>query len=428
MRIPFSYPDVPPVEVPDANLTAILSPREVDPPRPIEALVEDALDHPIASEPLERLVSPSTRILILVDDITRQTPAAAILPKVLGRMQSAGVERNHLKILIAAGTHSHMSAEEIEKKLGPDVARNTHVVLHHWKEQDRLREIGIMPDKTPIRVNRMLGEVDVVIGIGQIVPHRVMGFTGGSSIVQPGVSGPEITGHTHWLSALYPGTAIMGHVDNPVRKEVEEIARMAGLRFIVNVVMDGKGRVIHVVAGNPVEAHHRGAELSRAIYAVPLPEIADVVIAESYPADYDLWQAAKGVYAAELAVRKGGAVILVTRCDHGVAEEHPEVEQFGYRRVASVQKMVDQKKVTDLVAAAHLAHVGRVIRDIGFGIMVSDFIPPGVQEHVGFKPARTPDEALQRALARLGKRGAKVVVLRHGGDVLPERPRPHKTR
>jgi lactate racemase len=421
MRIPFSYSDVPPIEIPDANFAGVLTPREVEAPRPLHELVEEALDHPIASEPLEQLVSPSTRVLILTDDITRQTPAAQILPVILRRMCSADVGQNRVKILIAAGTHAHMTQAETRKKLGAEIARNTSVTLHHWKEQERLREIGAMPDGTPIRVNRMLGEADLVIGIGQIVPHRVMGFTGGSSIVQPGVSGPEITGHTHWLSALYPGTAIMGRVNNPVRKEVEEIARMAGLRFIVNVVMDGKGRVIHVVAGHPVDAHHRGAELSREIYAAPQAEVADVVVAESYPADYDLWQAAKGVYGAELAVRQGGAVILVTPCRHGVSNEHPEVEQIGYRHVSEVQKMVDKKKITDLVAAAHLAHVGRVIRDVARGIMVSDHIPPEVQKRVGFKPAPTPDEALKMAFAIAGKRQARVVVLRHGGDVLPRR-------
>ncbi|MGH9432762.1 MAG: lactate racemase domain-containing protein, partial [Terriglobia bacterium] len=292
------------------------------------------------------------------------------------------------------------------------------VTLHHWRDEQHLLQIGTVGGGVPVRVNRMLAEADVIIGIGQIVPHRVMGFTGGASIVQPGVSGPEVTGHTHWLSAIYTGLEIMGVADNPVRLEVEGIARMAGLRFIVNVVMDGQHRVNHVVAGDAKAAHREGAKFSRSIFGVAQEGPADIVIAESFPADYDLWQAAKGIYAAEHSVRKGGVVILVTPCGHGVSDEHPEVERFGYRPVEEVKKMVESKHMTDLVAAAHLAHNGRVIRDMATGVMVSPGIRPEVQEHLGFRHAATPKAALDVAFDIAG-RSAQVAVLLQGGHILP---------
>jgi nickel-dependent lactate racemase len=418
MRVVFSYPDVPPLEIPDSNLLAVLVPREADHPRPLAELVEEALDQPIGAERLEKLVSASAQILLLVDDITRQTPAAGVLPSVFRRLLASGARRENIRILIAAGTHSPMTPAELEKKLGAETLQRDSVFLHYWKDENHLRRIGAADDGTPIKVNRMLGEADLVIGIGQIVPHRVMGFTGGSSIVQPGVSGPEITGHTHWLSALYPGAEIIGFADNPVRREVEQIARLAGLRYIVNVVMDRHERVTHVVAGDPVKAHHLGAEHSRSIYGVPQPKFADIVIAESYPADYDLWQAAKGIYASELGVKQGGVVILVTPCFHGVSTEHEEVEKLGYRPVEEVKALVAEKRITDLIAAAHLAHVGRVIRDRARGLMVSKHIPQEIQRHIGFEPAKTPQEALERAFALVG-RDAQVAVLKQGGHILP---------
>lgn len=418
MRIEFAQPEFPPVEIPDASLLAALAPREIEQPPQLASLLENALDHPTGAAPLESLVSPSARVLLLVDDITRQTPAASLLPAILRRIERAGVAKASVKILIAAGTHAHMNQAELEKKLGTEILTQYAVFLHHWRERDHLRQIGTLDDGTPVKVNRMLGEADVVIGVGHIVPHRVMGYTGGASIVQPGVSGPEVTGHTHWLSALYPGAEIIGFADNPVRKEVEQIALLAGLEYIVNVVMDRNERVIHVVAGDPVAAHHKGAALSRAIFGVPQPDYADIVIAESYPADYDLWQAAKGVYAAELSVKQGGVVILVTQCSHGVSIEHPEVEQIGYPGVEAVKAMVAEKKISDLVAAAHLAHVGRVIRDRARAIMVSKGIPRDVQRKIGFEPAASPQEALELAFGMAG-RNARVVALQQGGHVLP---------
>ncbi len=418
MQISFTYPDVPAVEIPDSNLLAVLQPARVEPSQSVEQLVQEALDHPVGTQTLERQLSSGSRILILVDDITRQTPAARLLPEILRRVELAGCPRHNLRILVAAGTHARMSREEVTKKLGEQTPARYEVHLHHWREEDKLQEIGTAPDGTPIRVNRMLSEADFIIGVGMIVPHRVMGFTGGSTIVQPGVSGPQITGYTHWQSALFAGHEILGIADNPVRREVEQIARLAGLRFIVNVVMDAEERVLHVIAGDPVAAHRQGAEHSRRIYGVPQPRLADIVIAESFPADYDLWQAAKGIYSSELAVAEGGVVILVTPCPHGVSDEHPEVEALGYHGLEAVKKMVEEKAVTDLVAAAHLVHVGRVIRDRARGVMVSPGIAPPVQRHLGFEHASTPQKALERAFELAG-RSAGVVVLRHGGDVLP---------
>jgi nickel-dependent lactate racemase len=418
MKIPFSYSEVPPLDVPDENLLAVLMPRTVEPQSPAEILAEEALDHPVGCAPVENGVYPSTRVLVLVDDITRQTPAGEILPSLFKRLAGRRVQKRNVKILIAAGTHARMSQEEIERKLGPHIPHEHTVALHHWKDEKKLEPIGTTGDGTPVRINRLLGEADLVIGIGQIVPHRVMGYTGGSTIVQPGVSGKEITGYTHWLSALYPGREILGVADNPVRAEVERIAAKAGLRFILNVVMDANHRVIHVVAGDPVAAHRRGAELSEKVYGVSQTTPADIVVTESYPADYDLWQAAKGIYSAELAVKRGGVVILVTPCPHGVSAEHPEVEQLGYHGYAEVRNMVESKMIADLVAAAHLVHVGRVIRDKAHGIMVSPGIDPETQGHLGFEPAHTPQQALEMALEITGP-DAKVAVLRHGGDVLP---------
>ncbi len=421
MEIAFSYSDVPPLEVPDSNHVAVLEPRRIEPPKPLADLVEKALDRPTGSPPLEELASPSTRVLFLVDDITRQTPAGGILPSVLRRLEARGVRADKIQILIAAGTHSLMTPQDIERKLGLEIPNKHTVKLHHWKAEDCLREIGATADGTPVRVNRMLGEADLVIGIGQIVPHRVMGYTGGATIVQPGVSGKEVTGYTHWQSALFPGGKILGYAENPVRLEVEQIARLAGLRFIVNVVMDAEHRVIHVVAGDVVAAHRKGAEAARAIWGVAQPALADIVITESYPADYDLWQASKGVYSAELAVREGGVVVLITPCPHGVSAEHPEVEQIGYKGFEEIKAMVERKQITDLVAAAHLVHVGRVIRDRARGIMVSPGIAPATQRRLGFEPARTPQEALGAARAMFGGNPAfgGIAVLRQGGNVLP---------
>src|SRR5579872_482794 len=140
MQIHFSYPNVAPLDVPEGRLLAQLEPRRLEPSKPVNQLVEEALDNAIGSPRVEELVAPNTRVLVLVDDITRQTPAAALLPSLLRRIEARGCPRKNVKILIAAGTHARMTQQELEKKLGAAVLRDYEVHLHHWRALENLRE------------------------------------------------------------------------------------------------------------------------------------------------------------------------------------------------------------------------------------------------------------------------------------------------
>jgi len=142
------------------------------------------------------------------------------------------------------------------------------------------------------------------------------------------------------------------------------------------------------------------------------------VITDSYPADLELWQAAKGIYSSELIVNDGGFVILVTPCPEGVAITHPEIEDIGYKSFTEVKALVDEKRLEELSVAAHLVHVGRVIRERATGILVSPGIPHNIKESIGFVSADTVEEALAYAFREKGK-DATVVAVLNAGELLP---------
>lgn len=417
MKISFSQPVFSSVEVPDSHLMGVFSPAAAQEPPSFLELLEKSLASPIGSPPLRELVPGAGKVLLLVDDITRQTPIALLLPRVLEELRKAGAGPERVRVLVACGTHTPANSEEVEARVGTEVFDTYYVEQHYWKNAEQLENIGETEDGCPVVINRRLRDADLVMGIGSIVPHRVVGFTGGGTIVQPGVCGAETTGWTHWLSAQYPGEEIMGTPDNPVRLKVEAVARKAGLRFIVNAVMDGQQRVAGIYSGDPVQAHRAGCRHSAEIFSVRLPQEADIVMIESEPANYDLWQAAKGIYSADLAVRPGGVIILMATCPFGVSHEHPEVLQFGYRSLREVRQLVDQKQIHDLAAAAHLVHVGGVIRDKAQALMVSPGIPREQQETLGFISAENPTEALDKALDLIP--GGQIAVLLKGGIVYP---------
>jgi nickel-dependent lactate racemase len=418
MRINFPYPKIKPLEIPDQNLLGIFAPSTVEIEKSEDQIIEEALLQPIGSSPLHEIIEWCQDVLILVDDYTRPTPTQMILPRLIRELEQGGIKREGIRFLIASGTHRPMTEEEILKKFGKEIPKQYLILNHHWWDSSQMVYLGETPSGIPIHINRLVEEVDLIIGIGQIVPHRVSGFSGGGNIIQPGICGEETTGKTHWLSAQFEGWEILGRITNPVKKEIERVAEKAGLEWIINTIQDGTGRLVKVVAGDPVHAYREGAAKSREVYLSQLPEEADIVVADSDPYDSELWLAAKGIYAAELAVKKGGVVILVTSCPEGISVSHPEVLELGYQTFEEVDQKVRRGAIKKLTVAAHLVHVGRVIKERAKGILVSPGISKEEAERLGFIYARDPQEALDIAFSHLS-RDAKVAVLRRGGEILP---------
>ena len=418
MKINFPYPEIKLLDVPDQNLIGIFSPSTVKMEETEEEIIKKGFSQPIGSGPLSKMLKGSKNTLIVVDDYTRTTPVQKILPRLLRELETAGIQSSHIKILIALGTHRPMTEEEITRKFGEEIPKQYPILNHPWWDSSQLVYFGETKGGTPIFVNRLVEEVDFIIGIGQIVPHRVTGFSGGGNIIQPGICGEETTGKTHWLSAQFKGREILGKIENPVKYEIEQIAEKVGLEWIINTIQDGSGRLVNVVVGDPIQAYRTGAIRSREVYQSELPQEADIVISDSHPYDLDLWLAAKGIYAAELAVKQEGIVILITSCPEGVSPSHPEVLELGYQTFEEVDREVRQGKIKKLTVAAHLVHVGRVIKERVRGILVSPGISKEETERLGFIHAKEPQDALEIAFSLLS-RDSKVAVLQRGGEILP---------
>ncbi len=418
MKISFPFREIDAIDVPEENLIGVFSPSTMEVEESEEEIIEKGLTKPIHSPPLSQLLKGCRNILIAIDDHTRTTPVGKILPRLLEVIKRSGLKPDGIKILIALGTHRPMTREEMVKKLGDDIVRQYDILNHPWWDGSQLIPLGETEKGTPIIVNRLVREYDIIIGIGQIVPHRVSGFSGGGNIIQPGICGEETTGKTHWLSAKFKGSGILGKIENPVKDEIERVAKKVGLRWIVNTIQDGSGRLIGVVAGDPYSAYREGAKLSFKVYKSIIPKEADIVIVDSHPYNSDLWVAAKGIYASELAVKKGGVVILISPCQEGVSPSHPEVLELGYQPFLDIEKMVQKGIIKKLTVAAHLAHVGRVIKERARGIMVSKGISREEKERLGFIHAQTPNEGLDIAFSIVG-RDAKVLIFQRGGEVVP---------
>jgi hypothetical protein len=150
---------------------------------------------------------------------------------------------------------------------------------------------------------------------------------------------------------------------------------------------------------------------------VHIPTRADIVLADSHSADRDFWQSAKGLYAGDVVVKTGGSLILVAPNPEGVASNHANVLQIGYRPHAELVRLVQQGRVQDLVGIAILADVAQIV-DRADCIMVSPGVKPEEARRLGFRSAESATAALGLALQRQGEQ-ASIAVLRYGGHILP---------
>jgi len=407
------------VSIPVKNLGAVLHPNFPESIPDSTEEINQALDNPIGCLKLSDLVNSKTNVLILSDDNTRLTPTDLIIPAILKQLNDKGVPDKQIKVLIALGTHRPMNHREMIMKFGREVVSRIGIINHDFRNPDALCDFGTTPNGTPVQVNRIVLESDVIIGIGSIVPHHIPGFSGGAKIVQPGICGEDTTAETHLLS-VRSRRSMLGIAENPVREEMEQIAEKAGVKYIFNTVLDEKGRIIKALFGDIRLAFRQGVNISRELYGVAAPGKTPIVLASSYPCDIEFWQAHKTLYPCDMLVESGGMIIIVTPCPEGIAVTHPDILSFGSLPPDIIDEQIRKGIIKDKVAGA-LGLAWAKIRQHAEVCLVSEGITKEEAAKLGFLHAASVTEALERAWGRLGN-NAMVTVLPQGGDILPLLP------
>ena len=407
------------IDIPDGNVLWELWPNDLPAVDDEEKAIRDAIMDPLGSERLGMLVKPGMKVVIIADDLTRPTPKKRILPVLVNELNEAGVPDSDIVILIALGTHRYMTEDEVLKAFGRDIVSRVRILNHEWMDPANLVTLGKTENGTPITINKVAYAADFLIGLGSIVPHCWAGFSGGAKIIQPGVSGPDTTAATHHLIFDDDSEVLnfAGMARNKVMNEMRVVARQAGLDFIVNVVVNSRKEVVKVVAGDLEKAHNAGIEASRENFVREIPQRADIVIEEAYPADFDMWQATKPLSYSRRAVRDGGTVIFLTAAPDGICANHPFLAEHGRCSYSELKGMMVCDQVVDRVAGSLLMLIKKGVEGVNV-IAVSDGLTREMKRQMAMEHADSMEEALKMAFARHGK-DATVGIVHHGGDVLP---------
>ncbi len=326
----------------------------------------------IARDGLARLPLDGRRVLVLIPDGTRTMPMP-LLFDVLD--QEVGPRAAALDFLVALGTHAPMSDPQLSALVGREVrggrAGGRGVFNHRWDDPTAFATLGTIPaaeieqltggrlrrDVT-VALNKLPLEYDHVIVCGPVFPHEVVGFSGGTKYLFPGIAGPEIIHFTHWLGALITNYAVIGTRATPVRAVIDRAARLLDrpLSLIAPVVLH-EG-VAGLFCGPVHEAWAAAADLSSRRHVVwiekPVRRVLSIM-----PAMYDdLWVAAKGMYKVEPAVADGGEVVIYAPHVREVSHVHGRlIDQVGYHCKDYFEKQWDRFKEVPGGILAHSTHV-----------------------------------------------------------------------
>ncbi len=402
-----------PVSIPDRNLLGILDANAVEAgPGGVEAVAE-ALAHPIGAPLLEQVVHPGETVAIITSDITRPMPTALVLPLVLEALGRGGIRDEDITLVFGLGSHRRQTEEERRRLAGDAYGRIRCVD----SDPNDCVHLGTTRRGTPVDVTRVVAEADRIVCLGNIEYHYFVGYSGGVKAVMPGVSSRDAIQANH--SRMVLPEAHAGKLEgNPIREDVEEAGRLAGVDYIVNVVLGDHKEILFAVAGHPVEAHRVGCRFLDTLYRKPIPQRADIVLTSQggAPKDLNLYQTQKALDNAKHAVRPGGTIILVGSCKEGLGEG---VFEQWIREARRPEDLIERVQAHFQLGGHKAAAIAMVLQEAEV-YLVSE-MDPAMVKRVFLRPFGTVQEALDAAMAKHGP-DATVLVMPHGGSTLPLPP------
>ena len=336
-------------ELPVGFRYRVLEARSAKPLPDWQGALAAALDRPIDASPLAEMARGKHSAAISVCDITRPAPNRKTLPPVLHRLEQAGIPRENITILIATGLHRPATKAEINEICGDEIAAAYRVVNHDARDLSSHRHLGSTASGTPVYIDERFIAADLHITLGFIEPHLMLGFSGARKLIAPGLAAQETIKVLHSPKFMRDARASEGSIeDNPLHRELLEIASMARHDFVLDVALARDRSIAGVFAGHPERAHRRGVEFVSEVLLETLDEPVDAVITTSagYPLDLTFYQAIKGVTAASHIVKPGGRILLVAACEEGAGA--PEFQRMLLSGMSDVEflKHIEAAPVT----------------------------------------------------------------------------------
>jgi len=333
------------------------------------------------------------RVLVLIPDHTRSLPLPflyRVLVDILG-------DTSRLDFMVALGTHPPLSEKNLNKLVGISAEERatcfSHIGLlnHSWNdptslvsigtlEQDQIKAIAAehwhpsLPAHIDICLNKTVLEYDQILILGPTFPHEVVGFSGGSKYIFPGISGPDMINATHWLGALHGVVGTIGLKNTPVRTMIDAAAEKLSIPLTLIALVVEDHDLSGLFIGDRLSAWSAAADLSAQRHirwcGRPFQRVLSCA-----PAMYDeLWTCAKAMYKLEPAAAIGGEVIIYAPHLETISYVHGKyIQEIGYHILPYFLSDWERFKHIPLGVLAHSTHLR------GSGVMENGIEKPNVK-------------------------------------------------
>lgn len=399
-------------------------------------------DHDVRQKISERLDAADfdgQRVLLVVPDATRTAPLPLLFDAVHQKLSPVAAR---IDVVVALGTHPPMAQAAICSLLGISDAdragRYADVTLynHAWDDPEQLTTIGeltrqdveevsdgLLSLDVPVQINALIRDYDVLLVLGPVFPHEVVGFSGGNKYFFPGISGPELLNFFHWLGALITNVGIIGVKDTPVRRVVNRAAAMIpAKRRALTFVVNGQAEIYDLFYGTPEDAWDQAADVSSQVHIEWVDRPYQTVLSCA-PLMYDeLWVAGKCMYKLEPVVADDGELIIYAPHLDEISVTHGAlIEEVGYHVRDYFTQQWERFKDYPWGILAHSTHVrGTGTFENGVErprvrVTLASQIPPDVCERInlGYRDPATIDVE-----SFAGREDEGVLLVRKAGEQL----------
>ena len=394
-------------------------PRVTDPIQEIKR----ALDHPIGSPKIEELARPGMDVVLLFDDLQRPTPIHLALPEILNRLNRAGIPDNRITGICALGTHPIPTLEQLKKKVGEEAFSRLqdHLFSHNPHASDNVI-IGRTHRGTLAEVNRYVAFADLIIGIGECMPHPIAGFGGGYKIVMPGVCSYRSVASHHFTWMRHRNSRVNLLDGNSFYEEILDAGRLSRMAFKLDFIINEKKEVIKAFAGDPETEHREASKFSASLYTVPLSKLADVTITSAFPLEMGV-QATKALTMAGFCTRSGGAILWVAP-QKEAGPILPLIKEMGSpESAADFHRRLIEGNIPDHLKSFGISYIMQVVyfKELAekFDVVhVTEGLSPEQVKMMKFTYSFNLQEAVDQISAKMPK--ADVAIFPSGGNIIPE--------
>jgi len=397
-----------------------------------------ALARPEDSAPLEKLLAPcrNGRVVLVVEDATRHSPLQRILEVIFRELKHAKIPDENVEIVLATGMHPAPSAEQVAEKIGPDLARRIAWRPNPWADRDAYASVGVVHDRAArleAWIDRAVASADLRILVSSVSPHLQAGFGGGYKMLLPGCARLDSIRQLHLSALPRRATQQVGQAAsaNRMRRLIDAagaaVDEAGGVSFGVQYVLDADDAPAAIAAGSVTACQRMLAKQCASAYGVLIDAPADVVIANAYPRDWDLWQSFKAIANTCWALRDNGVLICLTRCPAGA--NMPTVKlPIKPRWIRSAVRLFGASALAGLLTrlapglagdAAFFARLALQILQRNTVLMVCPHLVEAGEGMLGLPLFATAAEAVAAAEAALGTGPKRLTVFPAAGVTYP---------